>query len=1004
MIDGFRKGLPSEIAAVYAQKTLPTGEPRTQGFSPMGQQGQLGTFRTLGEGRVPASDGGFKTLMATTGAKVKTAQPLPEGPQESVKQQHGERPGVAEEAVIQNGAAGAPVILRRGEPGKNEAHTQENASTESAGDTGEGEVPVRVYPAASLGGNGNVIGEPQKRRWGHSKTGLLEQLKDDGNSATPRFHPPSPQGREVEHDEQTAWPVVWQSLGTETPTPKAGSPDELPLQEIGETTKVHASNSGNNTDDNPRTTDIQVREPNGEPPTTGAGKDSGRGGGGDRGSGPGSPGFPDEPIPEGGDGDSTIAVTLLREIKSLIQNRELAPGSQLLFPQTLAKEVGTSRAQILLVYRALEAEGLIERRGRAGSFVREKVTSGNNNVTRITKRLGTQIQKGDISPGTKLLSYKDLAELEGTDTNTARVSYIILESNGLIETRRTEGHFVRTDREEPPEQETIRLLQGINLTTSDRPILVPSVPVFRPSDEIPIPDPTIENPADQIRDLIRKGYRDTPIAAVMGRSQSNVNQHRSALSAAGENIPTQQRLAAEMHELILEGTYTDSEIATALGYQIQTVSITRRTIEEVPPPFQEKEIIDIHRMEQEVSELKDMVGRAAAGELSSRPAEAAFPDMQRLGILVTELLESATGLVSVREGTIGNTIDVSTLAKGAELDTQAFIESLAGIRYIDPNRIYRPLVPYFDEQAAQMQEISKITRSYNLLRTLSQDGLTVARAMEYLRMELNIGQDEFAPLFNMTRTNYVKFAQGTTIPLVKTLDTILEACNVDPQSREGQMFHLVRAGVKPMSSEDFTNASDAERVRYARTALGHYIKDFAAMLYIYELTLINYEAGKRPIPEDVRRGLTEIIGVRPDSPLGRVIIRPEKLAFNYGAEDFLSSPLLLQEHIPGEDKPYWLTKKEETVYRQMQRTPRLSTIVGLLMNNFDVHQKKVNQKELAAASHVHPNTIANILNDRPPREFILTRIYSAFGYDVYHPFTQYALQCLEELKRADADS
>jgi DNA-binding transcriptional regulator YhcF (GntR family)/transcriptional regulator with XRE-family HTH domain len=997
MVDGSRRGLPSELAAAYAQRTPQVREDAHQGFSLMGQQRKPSTFRALGEESAPGSNGGFRTLTPGTVREV-TAKPLQERRKRELPQD--ERQGNPAEAMIQEGAIVPPrvpsppgsnndleqpgILWTRKPDSQKIEHPQVTPGRDSEGE----EVQVSVYPT--------IIGEEsdgdiQESRWEHTGTSWQRRLQEEAGRAASSFHPAPTQGieqaRETRQEEDhPSGSIGRHSRIAETLVPGIITTDELVLKEAGEMTLVRASHSDDRTPDNA------------------AVEDPGRGGGDGRGTGGGSTDFPDEPVPEGKDGDGDIAVTLTREIKSLIQNRELAPGTQLLFAQTLANEVGTSRAQTLLVYRALEAEGLIERRSRVGYFVREKPPAGNNNVTRITKRLGTQIQKGDISPETKLLSYKELAELEDTDSDTARVSYIILESNGLIETKRSEGHFVRADRDEPPQEVTLRLLQGINLIARERPVLVPSVPVFRPNDEIPVPDPTIENSADQIRDLIRRGYRDTPIAAVLGCSQANVNIHRMKLSSAGENIPTQQRITAEMHQLVLEGIHTDDEIAQALGYSIKTVIAASRKIDEVPVPYEEVESVDLLRTEKESGALKEMSGKADAGELPPHSALAAFPDMQRIGILVTELLESATGLVSTSKGSIGNLIDISRIAAAAELDTQTFIEFMAGTKYIDPNRVYKPLRPYFDEQAAQMQEIGRVTRSYNLLRTLSQDGLTTARAMEYLRLELNIGQDEFAPLLNMTRSNYVKFAQGQTVPLVKTLDSILEACNVDPHSREGQMFHLVRAGVKPMSSEEFTQASDAERIRYARTAFGHYIKDFAAKLYIYELTLINYEGGKRPIPEDIRRELTGIIGVRPDSPLGRVIIHPEKLEFSYEVDDFLTSPLLLQEHIPGEDKPYWLSQKEEKVYRQMQRSPRLSRIVELLIDNFNVHQKKLNQKELAAAANVHPNTISHILDNRPPRDFILTRIFSAYGYDVFHPFTQHALQCLEEAKRRDSDT
>lgn len=67
---------------------------------------------------------------------------------------------------------------------------------------------------------------------------------------------------------------------------------------------------------------------------------------------------------------------IARLLKSSIASGELAPGARLPSSRTFARENGVSRATVEHAYAELVAQGWIERRGQAGSFVSDTVTPG----------------------------------------------------------------------------------------------------------------------------------------------------------------------------------------------------------------------------------------------------------------------------------------------------------------------------------------------------------------------------------------------------------------------------------------------------------------------------------------------------------------------------------------------------------------------------------------------------------------------------------------------------
>ena len=65
---------------------------------------------------------------------------------------------------------------------------------------------------------------------------------------------------------------------------------------------------------------------------------------------------------------------IARQLKSAIERGELAPGSRLPASRVFAQEQGVSRATIENAWGELVAQGWLERRGQAGTFVSERLS------------------------------------------------------------------------------------------------------------------------------------------------------------------------------------------------------------------------------------------------------------------------------------------------------------------------------------------------------------------------------------------------------------------------------------------------------------------------------------------------------------------------------------------------------------------------------------------------------------------------------------------------------
>ncbi|MGM1331749.1 GntR family transcriptional regulator, partial [Klebsiella michiganensis] len=69
---------------------------------------------------------------------------------------------------------------------------------------------------------------------------------------------------------------------------------------------------------------------------------------------------------------------IARQLKQAIERGELAPGSRLPASRVYAQELGVSRATIENAWGDLVAQGWLERRGQAGTFVSDRLLPQQN--------------------------------------------------------------------------------------------------------------------------------------------------------------------------------------------------------------------------------------------------------------------------------------------------------------------------------------------------------------------------------------------------------------------------------------------------------------------------------------------------------------------------------------------------------------------------------------------------------------------------------------------------
>ena len=71
----------------------------------------------------------------------------------------------------------------------------------------------------------------------------------------------------------------------------------------------------------------------------------------------------------------------------------------------------------------------------------------------LAERIQRQIVRGDLKPGEKLPSVRDMGMQSGVNPNTVQRTYRELEAMGIVETRSGQGTFVS---ENPEELQTLR--------------------------------------------------------------------------------------------------------------------------------------------------------------------------------------------------------------------------------------------------------------------------------------------------------------------------------------------------------------------------------------------------------------------------------------------------------------------------------------------------------------------------------------------------------------------
>jgi len=108
-----------------------------------------------------------------------------------------------------------------------------------------------------------------------------------------------------------------------------------------------------------------------------------------------------------------IYVQIVRQIEDLIERGVLKPGDKLPSEPHLAEQLGTSRPPLREALSALEMLGIIERRGRTGSFVKA-------NIDNVRYKRQFRELSGDVSPYETLQARKIVeTEIVRTAAETA---------------------------------------------------------------------------------------------------------------------------------------------------------------------------------------------------------------------------------------------------------------------------------------------------------------------------------------------------------------------------------------------------------------------------------------------------------------------------------------------------------------------------------------------------------------------------------------------------------
>lgn len=294
------------------------------------------------------------------------------------------------------------------------------------------------------------------------------------------------------------------------------------------------------------------------------------------------------------------------------------------------------------------------------------------------------------------------------------------------------------------------------------------------------------------------------------------------------------------------------------------------------------------------------------------------------------------------------------------------------------------------KEVAATVEMRASGTEMNWLRTLSQDGMTIDRAMTFLRLACGFGQEALADNADISKEKLRRNEKGRQTPQFRNINKFIEAVGLKKNSKPAQLVRLKKEGILPMTHDQLRTFDIGDIVKYLRVVKGLTQNELAIKLGIKRPALTTFEKTSRIRDrEAVMNKFIAWLRLSTKSVYTAIIrqkIHSEQTTDDINYWEALKGPYLLAPHIQKlEDYP--LTETDERILAGMEDMLTTRDMVSHLYRLLD---EKVRQTKAVK------KLLENTYNGFIPKDINLVKFAQLRGYDIHHPIVWLLLNTAHE--------
>lgn len=287
------------------------------------------------------------------------------------------------------------------------------------------------------------------------------------------------------------------------------------------------------------------------------------------------------------------------------------------------------------------------------------------------------------------------------------------------------------------------------------------------------------------------------------------------------------------------------------------------------------------------------------------------------------------------------------------------------------------------------------------LRTLSV--CTLPQAIKFLRISDGLSDVAFGEEIGINRNLINRYENGGKIPLLFSLNRIIEGSCLEYDGYPAQLLRLKRERKEgrerePMRVDEFMQASVGEKMEYIRIIKGLTPGEMGKQFGITDKGILRREQSKVKTPADGIQAFINWLALPEESVMRQLLLNHISntiVVFAPGErERLLNEEFIFSEHLEAlgnydeTSDTYQMTLQE--VEEEIEADGHERNVVSFL----EAVRKRsgYNQRQFSLAGDITPDEYSRILvGEKHPIEVTVAKLFKGAGYSIHHPVTQTGL-------------